>query len=67
MRRQQLVKRPTGLAIPRGGHNYDLLAWLLSPLVVVRNGKRTVLRTTREQIARYWYLIEEDSAQFYTK
>ena len=58
MRKQRWVKVATGLTIPKTTvQNLDLLDLLLSPLVVVKDGKRIVLRTTREQIERYWHLI----------
>lgn len=59
------VVRSSGKRLPVGGRDYNALDLLLSPLVLWKQvgnniyGERIVLRSTREQIARYWHLIED--------
>jgi hypothetical protein len=62
-----LNKIPNGRRLPVGGRSIDQLGHLLTPLVhwkCTQIGRklifsRIILRTTREQIARYWRYIEE--------
>ena len=54
-------QRWNGRQLPVGGRDYNLLGMLLEPLIHVcqHTGRRIVLRTTRQQIARYWHLIDD--------
>jgi hypothetical protein len=51
---------PTGERLPVGGRDYDLLDILLQPLIhITEDGRRIVLRNTRQQIEHHAHLIWE--------
>lgn len=62
-----MILRANGKTLPVGGGNYNLLDALLNRTYVTNavkmpNGKivtaRVLIRTTRENIIRYWHLID---------